>query len=508
MPLEDKDELAPNALASEERNTAAPTGRTQPASVLIADDDPAIRLVLHHRLEAAGYNVEEAADSQSALVALLANRHDVALLDIMMPGAGGLEVLSEARTQGVRSLIIVITAASTMNNAVEAMKRGAHDYLTKPFENLDLVAVAVARAVEVAAQTADLTRLKDEVNRQLVGGEIIGRGPAMQEVYKLIGRVVNNEATVLLRGESGTGKELVARAIHFKSPRWRGPFVAVNCSAIPHGLLESELFGHERGAFTGATDRRAGKFEQAAGGTLFLDEIGDLPIELQPKLLRVLQEREFGRVGGFETLKMQARIIAATNQDLEAAVTARKFREDLYFRLRVISIDLPPLRERREDIAELTDYFASKAAREMGANTRFISPEARARLHAHTWPGNVRELENAVLRAALLAPGTTIRADDIELGRGGARSSAPAMDRSAPLAELIAHRIGEMLDDSDGEPRDVYQKLVAELEKPLIEQALERVGGNQVHAARILGLNRNTLRKKLTEHRIIPQKTL
>ena len=204
-----------------------------------------------------------------------------------------------------------------MNNAVEAMKRGAHDYLTKPFENLDLVAAAVARAVEVATQAADLTRLKDEVNRQLVGGEIIGRSPAMQEVYKLIGRMVNNDATVLLRGESGTGKELVARAIHFKSPRWRGPFVAVNCSAIPHGLLESELFGHERGAFTGATERRAGKFEQAAGGTLFLDEIGDLPLELQPKLLRVLQEREFSRVGGFETLRMQARVIAATNQDLE-----------------------------------------------------------------------------------------------------------------------------------------------------------------------------------------------
>ncbi len=235
----------------------------------------------------------------------------------MMPGIGGLEVLSAAREQSSRTMIIVITAASTMNNAVEAMKRGAHDYLTKPFENLDLVAAAVARAVEISAQAADINRLKDEVNRQLVGGEMIGRSPAMQEVYKLIGRVVNNDATVLLRGESGTGKELVARAIHFKSPRWRGPFVAVNCSAIPHGLLESELFGHERGAFTGATERRAGKFEQASGGTVFLDEIGDLPVELQPKLLRVLQEREFSRVGGFETLRMQARVIAATNQDLE-----------------------------------------------------------------------------------------------------------------------------------------------------------------------------------------------
>jgi two-component system nitrogen regulation response regulator GlnG len=478
------------------------------ATVLIADDDPAIRLVLHHRLEAAGYRVEEASDSQSALEALLSNRHEVALLDIMMPGIGGLEVLSAAREKASRTLIIVITAASTMNNAVEAMKRGAHDYLTKPFENLDLVAAAVARAVEVAAQAADFTPLKDEVSRQLVGGEIIGRGPAMQEVYKLVGRMVNNDATVLLRGESGTGKELVARAIHFKSPRWRGPFVAVNCSAIPHGLLESELFGHERGAFTGATERRAGKVEQASGGTLFLDEIGDLPVELQPKLLRVLQEREFSRVGGFETLRMQARVIAATNQDLEDAVATKKFREDLYFRLRVIPIDLPPLRERREDIAELTDYFIGKAIREMGANARYISPEARVKLQNYAWPGNVRELENAVLRAALLAPANTVRSDDIELGRGGVRLSNANLDGHASLSDLIARRITEMIESNGTEPRDLYQKLVGELEKPLIEIALERAGGNQVHAARMLGLNRNTLRKKLTEHRIVPQKVL
>ncbi len=492
----------------EKRNPSETPTQTAPASVLIADDDPGIRLVLRHRLEADGHRVEEAADSQGALEALTGNRHGVALLDIMMPGAGGLEVLTAARTEASRTLIIVITAASTMNNAVEAMKRGAHDYLTKPFENLDLVASAVARAADIAAQASDFTRLKEDVNRQLVGGEIIGRSPAMQEVYKLIGRLVNNDATVLLRGESGTGKELVARAIHFKSQRWRGPFVAVNCSAIPHGLLESELFGHERGAFTGATERRAGKVEQASGGTLFLDEIGDLPVELQPKLLRVLQEREFSRVGGFETLRMQVRVIAATNQDLEQAVAEKKFREDLYFRLRVIPIDLPPLRERREDIAELTDYFIDKAVREMGANSRYISPEARAKLQNYTWPGNVRELENTVLRAALLAPANTVRADDIELGRGGARLSGSPPGNGASLTELIARRISEMIESNGEEPRDLYQKLVEELEKPLIEIALDRAGGNQVHAARILGLNRNTLRKKLTEHRIVPQKTL
>ncbi|MBF6558838.1 MAG: sigma-54-dependent Fis family transcriptional regulator [Candidatus Binataceae bacterium] len=493
-------------MSPEEQKILETNGAANRPSVLVADDDPAIRLVLRHRLESAGYRVAEAADSQGALEGLLSNRHDVALIDIMMPGAGGLEVLTEARTQGVRTLIVIITAASTMDNAVEAMKREAHDYLTKPFENLDLVVAAVANAVEIAAQAADLTRLKDEVNRQLVGGEIIGASAAMQEVYKLIGRVVNNDATVLLRGESGTGKELVARAIHFKSPRWRGPFVAVNCSAIPHGLLESELFGHERGAFTGATERRAGKFEQAVGGTVFLDEIGDLPIELQPKLLRVLQEREFSRVGGFETLRMQARIIAATNQDLETAVAAKKFREDLYFRLRVIPIDLPPLRERREDITNLTDYFVGKAVREMGAKSRYISPEARTKLGSYEWPGNVRELENTVLRAALLAPATTIRADDIELGRGGSRAATPLPGAGATLAELITQRIADLIEADGGEPHDLYQKLVAELEKPLIELALERAAGNQVHAARILGLNRNTLRKKLTEHRIVPHR--
>jgi two-component system, NtrC family, nitrogen regulation response regulator GlnG len=479
----------------------APSGPLR-ASILVADDDPGIRLILRHRLEAAGYAVEEAAESQGTLRALLTNRHEVALVDIMMPGIGGLEVLSQARDQGMHTLVIVITAASTMNNAVEAMKRGAHDYLTKPFENLDLVAAAVGRAVEVAAQTTDLTRLRDEVNRQLVGGEIIGRSPAMQAVYKLIGRLVTNDASVLLCGESGTGKELVARAIHFKSQRWRGPFVAVNCSAIPQGLLESELFGHERGAFTGASDRRTGKFEQAAGGTLFLDEIADLPLELQPKLLRVLQEREFSRVGGLELLRAQARIIAATNQNLEAAVAAREFREDLYFRLRVIPINLPPLRERREDIAELAEYFISKAAREMGARARYLSPEACAKLESYGWPGNVRELENAVLRAAVLAAGNMIRKEDIELGPAAIRPRQSPFDGTAPLSELIAQRIGELLENVNSEPRDLYEKLVAELERPLIEMALKRAHGNQVHAARILGLNRNTLRKKLVEHGI------
>jgi two-component system, NtrC family, nitrogen regulation response regulator GlnG len=478
-------------------------------TVLIADDDQAIRLILRDRLEAAGFAVEEAPDSQSALDALRSGRFDVALVDIIMPGAGGLEVLSTARAEGIRTLVIVITAASTMSNAVEAMKRGAHDYLTKPFLNLDLVAAAVARAAEVAAQAADVERLRTEVSRSLAGGEIIGRSAAMQEVYKLVGRVVNTDATVLLTGESGTGKELVARAIHFKSSRWRQPFVAVNCSAIPTGLLESELFGHERGSFTGATERRAGKFEMAGEGTVFLDEIGDMPIELQPKLLRVLQERDFTRVGGVDTLKLEARVIAASNQDLEAAVRERRFREDLYFRLGVILIHLPPLRERREDIPELTDYFVAKAGREMGARASAVGAAAREKLLNYHWPGNVRELENCVLRAALLAPGSTILPEDIALG---ATALAPhpvggAAGGDASFAAVVARRMGEMAAEASGEePRDLYQKLVAEMERPLIELALEQAGGNQVRAARMLGLNRNTLRKKITEHRIVLKK--
>ena len=493
--------MANQALLKSEAPDEGAVTQTAPA-ILIADDDPAIRLILRHRLEAAGYDVSEAADSNAALAALKSNRFDAALLDIIMPGAGGLEVLSAAQAESVRTVIIVITAASTMSNAVEAIKRGAHDYLTKPFHNLDLVAAAIERAVELSAQNAEINRLKTEVGHHLVGGEIVGRSHAMQEIYKLIGRLVNNDANVLICGESGTGKELVARAIHFKSERWRAPFVAVNCSAIPQGLLESELFGHERGAFTGATERRAGKFELAGRGTLFLDEISDMPIELQPKLLRALQEREFSAVGSSELRRLQARIIAASNQDLEAAVVARRFREDLYFRLRVIPIFLPPLRERREDIPELVEYFIARAGRDMGAKVGAASREALEMLSTHSWPGNVRELENCVLRAALLAPGNIIRAEDISFGKSGMKSGGPET-AGGSLDELISRSIRDYLDEQGDEAAGVYDAVAAKVERPLIELALERFRGNQVRAARFLGFNRNTLRKKINDLRIV-----
>jgi two-component system, NtrC family, nitrogen regulation response regulator GlnG len=497
--------MANQALAnSEAAGEGSAAVKTAPA-ILIADDDPAIRLILHHRLEAAGYQVSEASDSNATLAALRSNRFDAALVDIIMPGAGGLEVLSTAQTEGIKTVIIVITAASTMSNAVEAIKRGAHDYLTKPFHNLDLVAAAVERAVELSNQAAEINRLKTEVGHHLVGGEIVGRSPAMQEIYKLIGRLVNNDANVLICGESGTGKELVARAIHFKSERWRAPFVAVNCSAIPQGLLESELFGHERGAFTGATERRAGKFELAGRGTLFLDEISDMPLELQPKLLRAIQEREFSAVGSSEVRRLQARIIAASNQDLEAAVSARRFREDLYFRLRVIPIFLPPLRERREDVGELVEYFIARAARDMGAKVAAASREAMETLTNYSWPGNVRELENCVLRAALLAPGNIIRTEDISFGKSGNKTHQQESPGGS-LDELLTRSIRDYLDEQSDEAAGVYDAMAAKVERPLIELALERFRGNQVRAARFLGFNRNTLRKKINDLRIVVRK--
>ncbi len=496
--------MANQALLKSEAPDEGGAATQNAPAVLIADDDPAIRLILRHRLEAAGYHVSEAADSNAALAALRTNRFDAALIDIIMPGAGGLEVLTSAQSEGIKTVIIVITAASTMSNAVEAIKRGAHDYLTKPFHNLDLVAAAVERAVELSAQAAEINRLKTEVGHHLVGGEIVGRSASMQEVYKLIGRLVNNDANVLICGESGTGKELVARAIHFKSERWRAPFVAVNCSAIPHGLLESELFGHERGAFTGATERRAGKFELAGRGTLFLDEVSDMPLELQPKLLRAIQEREFSAVGSSEVRRLQARIIAASNQDLEAAVAARRFREDLYFRLRVIPIFLPPLRERREDIPELVDYFIARAARDMGAKVAAASREAMELLMSYSWPGNVRELENCVLRAALLAPGNMIRTEDISFGKTGSRSNQP--ESGGSLDELLTRSIRDYLDEQSDDAAGVYEAMAARVERPLIELALERFRGNQVRAARFLGFNRNTLRKKINDLRIVVRK--
>jgi two-component system nitrogen regulation response regulator GlnG len=463
------------------------------ARVLIADDEESIRMVLGTALAQAGHEVETVASGGDALAALTAAAYDVAILDIRMPDLSGLDVLERVRATDTSVIIIVITAQNTMANAIEAMKRGAFNYLTKPFD-LDEVRALVARAAEMHELTRTVGRIRTEVGgRYEPGVTLIGTSLVMQEIFKTIGRVAKSDATVLIEGESGTGKELIARAIHFHSPRWSGPFVALNCSAIPRDLLESELFGHERGAFTGATERRAGRFETAAGGTLFLDEVGDMPLELQVKLLRVLQEREFSRVGSTQVMKANARIIAATNQSLERAVREQRFREDLYFRLKVVPIVVPPLRDRRGDIPELTRHFLTRINAEMGTDIAAIAPEAEELLVRHPWPGNVRELENCLLRAAVMAPGRTLTAEDLSLS-----DATPPPPLTGSVADTLRTAVAALVHDPERPAHELHAAVVAAVERPLIELMLEETGGNQLRAADLLGINRNTLRKKIT----------
>jgi two-component system nitrogen regulation response regulator GlnG len=472
--------------------------------ILVADDEESIRWVLVTALTGAGHTVEQVGDGTAALDRLHRDHFDLALIDIKMPGMDGLSILSTARKEGVTTPIVIITAQNTMANAIEAMKRGAYDYVTKPFD-IEEVRLLVQRVLEMRRQAADLARLEHETHRRFeLGVEIIGATPAMQEIFKTIGRVAYTDATVLIQGESGTGKELIARAIHSHSGRWSGPFIALNCSAVPRDLLESELFGHERGAFTGATEQRAGVFEVANGGTLFLDEIGDMPLALQAKLLRVLQERELTRIGGREIIKVDCRIIAATNQDLERAVQQGRFREDLYFRLKVVPITVPPLRQRRGDIPELVAYFIDKINSEMGTKITALSPEAHATLSQHTWPGNVRELENTLVRAAVLAPGPTLMPRDLALA---SREETTTTYDDLSLEDVIRLKLKEYFHQTrDVEPTDLYPLVIERVERPLIELTLERTHGNQLKAAAILGINRNTLHKKLTQLHITAKK--
>jgi two-component system nitrogen regulation response regulator GlnG len=463
-----------------------------PGTLLVADDEESIRWVLERACAQGGHTVVAVGSGTEALTALRERTFDVALVDIKMPDLSGLDVLSRARADGIDTLFIIMTAQNTMANAIEATKRGAYDYLTKPFD-LDQVATLVGRAMELRRLTRDLERLRGELQQR--HELVIGRTPAMQEVYKVIGRVAPTDATVLIQGETGTGKELVAKTIHYHSER-KGPFVALNCSAIPNELLESELFGYERGAFTGAVERRIGKFELAAAGTLFLDEIADMPLGLQAKLLRVLQEREFTRVGGRDAIRTDVRIIAASNQDLEAAVRGGQFREDLFFRLNVVRIVVPPLRDRRGDIPELIQFFIDKVNRELGTAIVGVSDDAREVLLRHTWPGNVRELENALLRAAVLAGGRTLVPDDFALAGQPRQRTGEVL----PLEDAVRRRLSELLEgDARTAPADLHALLISAVERPLIEVVLERAGGNQVKAADMLGINRNTLRKKITE---------
>jgi two-component system nitrogen regulation response regulator GlnG len=473
-------------------------------TVLVVDDEESIRWALSKALEREGYRVVLAADGTAGLARAVEPGIDLVLMDIKMPGSNGLEVLSRIREVRPDVPVVIMTAFGTLQAAVEAMKRGAYDYITKPFDFEEL-SILVRRVFEVRDLSDQLARVQAGDAQAFDFAGVVGLCPAMQQIFKLVGKMAASDLTVLIKGESGTGKELLARAIHLNSRRLSRPFVAVNCAAIPRDLLESELFGHEKGAFTGASALRRGKFELAEGGTLFLDEIGDMDLGLQSKILRVLQERQFERVGGERSLLADVRVIAATNQDLEAAVARKTFREDLYYRLNVVTITLPPLRERIEDIPFLVGHFLRQFAEEQGEEPKSVSPEAMDLMVAYAWPGNVRELENAVKRACVLASRSVILPEHLPatVTRAAPSAAGASSFLERVLSQGIAAELQRLDQQKDGQ---IYTHFLAALERPLLHLVMARTGGNQVRAAELLGINRNTLRKKLRELGISPTK--
>jgi len=471
--------------------------------VLVADDEESIRWVLAQAIRKKGLTVDLARDGEEALRLIRSEPYDLALIDIRMPKIDGLKLLDRIRAEREDLLVVVMTAEATMKHAVESMKRGAYDYITKPFD-IDVIDAIIEKARRAHSLVREVTGLREELRGTFdIEKSIIGRSPAMQEIYKLIGKVAASDMTVLVQGESGTGKELVARAIHYNSTRLGKPFIAINCAAIPKDLLENELFGHEKGAFTGASERMAGKFEQADGGTIFLDEIGDMPQDLQAKILRVLQEREIVRTGGNRTIPVNVRVIAATNRDLHRLVEERIFREDLFYRLNVVPIILPPLRERREDIPVLVEYFVTRTCQELGMGTKRVSPEAMAYLSSLPWPGNVRELENVVKRGVILSSDPVIGPDDVRQaplpGRKGGGEG-----EEVSLEELVDRKIRSCFAQIEKmECSDLYHMVMQQVERPLIRFVLEKCRNNQIRAAEILGINRNTVRKKIADLGIV-----
>jgi len=458
----------------------------KPLNVWLVDDDASIRWVLERALKQGGMQTTAFEDADTALAALAREEPDVLVTDIRMPGRSGLDLLEQIRSQRPRLPVIVMTAHSDLESAVAAYQGGAFEYLPKPFDidqAIDLVRRAAAQSHRTATSASESRRIP----------EMLGHAPAMQEVFRAIGRLSRSSMTVLITGESGTGKELVARALHRHSPRAAKPFIALNTSAITPDLLESELFGHEKGAFTGATELRRGRFEQADGGTLFLDEIGDMSPQLQTRLLRVLAEGEFYRVGGQLPVKVDVRVIAATHQDLETRVKEGLFREDLLHRLNVIRIGVPPLRQRREDIPELLQHYLDVAAMELGVAPKILTEEAGAVLAAFSWPGNVRQLVNACRRLTVLAAGREIALSDIpaDLG-GGSAAIASSLDWSNALASWAQARLA-----TGGAP--LLDDAMPEFERTLIREALKAAQGGRQDAAKLLGWGRNTLTRKLKE---------
>lgn len=463
--------------------------------VLVVDDEESIRWVLSKALTRQGLHVDVADCGESARVFLGNHQYDLAMIDIKMPDISGLDLLDEILINHPTLFIIMMTAESSMQNAVEAMKRGAYDYITKPFD-LDALEAIIRKAQKNVITPDDKAAFHRQPNSDSSGKKsIIGNSVPMQEVYKLLGKVSNSDITVLITGESGTGKELIARAVHHNSKRAEMPFVALNCAAIPHELLESELFGFEKGSFTGANERKIGKFEQANGGTIFLDEIGDMPLDLQTKLLRVLQEKEITRTGGNQPIPINVRIVAATNKVLETCVAEKSFREDLYYRLNVLPLELPPLRERTEDISQLVDFFIQKANSEFNSEISHCSDKAMNILVKHDWPGNIRELENTIQRACLLSQGNTLRASDFPHLE---RNKDQDKQEDCALEALIETKLRASLAQRDiVEINDLYEMVLHQMERPLIQIILDKTRGNQLRAAEVLGINRNTLRKKI-----------
>jgi nitrogen regulation protein NR(I) len=466
-------------------------------TILIVDDDKSIRYSLKRMLEEK-YSISTAQNGEEALGRIKETPPDLIIMDIKMPGRNGIDVLKEIKAIDPKSLVVVMTAYGTTETAIEAMKYGAFDYILKPFpipqmKGLVEKALSLRRMMKQEVVYTPTMREKEGEEERIVGSS-----SKMQEIYKIVGQIAPSDVTVLLRGESGTGKELFARAIYQHSARSNQPFLPVNCAAIPDTLLESELFGHEKGSFTGASSRRIGKIEQCHGGTIFLDEIGDMSLSTQAKLLRVLQERSFERLGGRETIKVDIRFIVATNKDLEEAIQGGQFREDLYYRLNVVSIRIPSLRERKEDIPELSSYFVKKFNRELKKNVVGIVPSAMEKIASYGWPGNVRQLENVLKRAMVLCQGEWILEDQLIFEK--ALEKWEAVDLSKKTIEDLLDIFFEELSKAQISSQDL--DMISTLERGLILRALQKTQGNQVQAAQILGINRGTLRSKMERYHI------
>ena len=468
---------------------------TKGSTILVADDDASIRMVLEQALTRAGYEVRITSNASTLWKWVSDGEGDLVITDVVMPDENGLDLVPRMLKIRPNLRVIVMSAQTTILTAVKAAERGAFEYLPKPFDINELL-VVVNRGLEASKRPtkADAKPGEDEEM------PLIGRSAAMQDIYRSIARLMQTDLSVIITGESGTGKELVARALHDFGARRNKPFVAVNMAAIPRDLIESELFGHEKGAFTGATSRSAGRFEQAQGGTLFLDEIGDMPSEAQTRLLRVLQEGEYTTVGGRVAYKTNVRIVAATHRDLKQLIRQGRFREDLFFRLNVAPVRIPPLRERTEDVAELVRHFLAQAA-EQGLSWKTISAEGMERLKRHTWPGNVRELENMINRLSALCAEDEIGLQVIEAELVEASTSAPGDDEGGGLAQSVERHLKAYF-TAHGEALPapgLYDRVLREIERPLLQLTLESTRGNQLRAADVLGLNRNTLRKKIRD---------